>query len=140
MVLTSGKQRSFCMRNYRRITQFTYAALVIATIWLFSPAMAESGDPEIAQQAWPMIENGALVLDVRSQEEFDEAHLEGAIHIPWDDTDSLIAAIGSDQQRQVVVYCRTGNRAGKVQAALEEAGYTNIFNATGFEALQSTHP
>jgi phage shock protein E len=128
------------MHKYRKITQFVYAALVVATIWLFSPAMAGSGDPDIAKQAWPMIEDGVLVLDVRTQEEFDEAHIPGAIHIPWEDTDSIIEAIGSDQQRQVVVYCRTGNRSGKVQTALEQAGYTNIFNATGFEALQSTRP
>lgn len=128
------------MRKYRKLSQIAYAAFVIASIWLLSPAMAESGDPEIAKQAWPIIEKGALVIDVRAPEKFDEAHVEGAINIPWEDTDEIIAAIGSDKQRQVVLYCRTGNTAGKAKTALEQAGYTNIFNATGYEALQSTRP
>jgi len=128
------------MHNYPKVAQLAYAAVVVATIWLLSPAMAQSGDPDIAKQAWPLIESGALVLDVRTREEFDEGHLQDAVNIPWEDTDAIIKAIGSDQQRQVVVYCGSGKRAGKVLDALTEAGYDNIFNATGFEALQSTHP
>lgn len=128
------------MQNYRRITQFAYAALVVATIWLFSPAVAGSGDPEIAKQAWPLIESGALLIDVRTQKEWDEGHIDGATHLTSNDTDSIIAAIGSDHDRQVVLYCGSGKRADKVKAVLEEAGYTHVFNATGFEALQSTQP
>ena len=128
------------MRNYRKVVQLTYTAMVIATLWLLAPAMAGSGDPDIARQAWPLIENGALLIDVREQDEFDQGHLEGAIHIPWENTQAIIDAIGSDPHRQAVVYCRSGNRAGKVKSALAEAGYDQVFNATGLEALQSTHP
>jgi phage shock protein E len=128
------------MKNYRKVTQIAYAALVVATIWLFSPVMAGSGDPEVAKQAWPLIEAGALLIDVRTQEEWDEGHIEGATLLSSKDTDSIIAAIGNDQNRQVVLYCGSGKRADKVKAVLEQAGYTQIFNATGYEALQSTQP
>lgn len=128
------------MQKYRKITQIAYAAMVVATIWLFSPAMAGSGDPEVAKQAWPLIEAGALLIDVRTQEEWDEGHIDGATHLTSKDTDSIMAAIGSDKDRQVVLYCGSGKRAENVKTVLEQAGYTQIFNATGFEALQSTHP
>lgn len=127
------------MRNYRKLTQAFYVVLVVLTVWLVSPVMA-GGDPEAARQAWPMIESGALVIDVRSTEEFAEGHLDGAIHIEWTDTDALIEAIGSDTQRQVVFYCRSGNRAGKAIEQLKLEGYTNIFNATGLGALNETKP
>ena len=84
--------------------------------------------------------DGALLIDVRSEEEFSQGHLEGAIHIEWDQTDALMQAIGMDTRRQVVFYCRTGNRAGKSIRVLESKGYTNIFNATGLGALQATKP
>lgn len=126
------------MHNYRKLGQLVYAAMVVATIWLLSPAMADSGDPSVAKQAWPLIESGALVIDVRTQEEFDEGHLPGATNIPYKDTDAIITAIGSDHERQIVVYCRSGKRAGIVQDALAEAGFHNVFNATGLKALQST--
>jgi len=128
------------MRKYRRHTQFVYALLVVFTIWLINPVMAGGGDPVIAKQAWPMIQNGALLVDVRSEKEFTDGHLDGAVNIEWDQTDALVTAIGDNKQRPVVFYCRTGNRVGKSIAVLESMGYTNIFNATGLEALLETKP
>jgi len=127
------------MHNYRKFAPAIFVALVVLAIWLISPVMA-AGDPEAARKAWPMIESGALVIDVRSAEEFTGGHLDGAIRIDWDDTDALIKAIGSDKQRQVVFYCRSGNRASKAIAHLKLGGYTNIFNATGLGALKETKP
>lgn len=127
------------MRNYQKLTQAVIVILVVLAIWLISPVMA-AGDPEAAKQAWPMIESGALVIDVRSAEEFAGGHLDGAINVEWDDTDALIKAIGSDKQRPVVFYCRSGGRAGKAIAHLKLGGYNNIFNATGLGALKETQP
>jgi phage shock protein E len=120
--------------------QFIYALLMMVLVLLIVPVMAGGGDREAAKQAWPMIESGALLVDVRSKEEFDQGHLDNAINIEWNKTDELIAAIGSNKQRQVVFYCRSGNRVGKSIVELKSKGYTNIFNATGFEALQETRP
>jgi phage shock protein E len=128
------------MQNPNRFRQLMYVLLVIVAAWSISQTLAGGGDREAAKQAWPMIENGALLVDVRSQEEFEAEHLEGAVNIPWDNTDALMAAIGTDKQRAVVFYCRSGNRAGKSIDKLGEEGYTNIFNATGLEALKETAP
>ena len=117
------------MSKYRRPTQFIYAALVLFTIWLINPVMAGGGDPAIAEHAWPMIQSGTLLVDVRSEEEFADGHVDGAVNIEWDKTDDLIAAIGDDKQRQVVFYCRSGNRAGKAKSSLEEKGYGSVYNA-----------
>lgn len=126
------------MQKYRRPTQFFFALLVLVTVWLIAPVVAGSGDPEAAKQAWPMIESGALLIDVRSKQEFDPDHLQGAINIEWDRIDDLAAAIGDDKNRPVVFYCRSGNRAGKSIVKLKSMGYTNIFNATGIEVLRET--
>jgi len=128
------------MSKYRKTTQYVYALMVVLTILLINPVLAGGGDPEAARKAWPMIESGVLVIDVRSEKEFDEGHLDGALNIEWDKTDALAAAIGNDKQRPVVFYCRTGNRVGKAITALEALGYTNIYNATGLEALEETRP
>lgn len=127
------------MRKYRKHMQVVYVILVLLTVWLISPVLA-GGSPEAAKKAWPMIENGALLVDVRSKEEFSQGHLEGAININWDNIDALVQAIGMDTRRQVVFYCRTGNRASKSISKLQARGYTNIFNATGLGALLDTKP
>ena len=128
------------MNNYRRFTPILYVFLVIAAIWLITPVLAGGGDPEAAKLAWPMIESGALLVDVRSEEEFAAGHLDGAVNIQWDDTEALMAEIGDNKQRPVVFYCRSGNRAGKSITELGEVGYTNIYNATGLEAMKETKP
>jgi phage shock protein E len=128
------------MRNYRISKQILFIFLLLLTIWQIKFVLAGNGDTDAAKLAWPMIQNGALLVDVRSKEEFAQGHLDGAINIEWNKFDALVAAIGSDKQRQVVFYCRSGNRAGKSINQLKSLGYTNIFNATGFEALIETKP
>ena len=120
--------------------QIIFFFLVLLAVWQFKAVLAGPGDIEAARKAWPMINNGALLVDVRSEEEFVSGHLEGAINIEWDRIDALARAIGSDKQRQVVFYCRSGNRAGKSITQLRSLGYTNIFNATGLEVLLETKP
>ena len=127
------------MRNYHGLKKYSYVFLILLAVWITTTVLA-GGDHQAAKKAWPMIENGALLVDVRSEQEFAEGHLEGAININWDQTDELIAAIGNDKQRQVVFYCRSGNRVGKSIKVLESRGYTNIINATGLEALRATRP
>jgi phage shock protein E len=127
------------MRNYHGLKKYSYVFLILLAVWITTTVLAGGGH-QAAKKAWPMIENGALLVDVRSEQEFAEGHLEGAININWDQTDELIAAIGNDKQRQVVFYCRSGNRVGKSIKVLESRGYTNIINATGLEALRATRP
>lgn len=117
-----------------------FAVMFVFSLLLTTLVIAGSGDEKAAKLAWPMIESGALLVDVRSAEEFGEGHLEGAVNIDWDNYDALIKAIGEDKQRPVVFYCRSGNRAGKSIVELSTRGYTNIFNATGLKELIATKP
>ena len=87
--------------------------------------------------ALALIDAGALVLDVRSGEEFDSGHLINAVNIPVGNTATMVDEIGTDQQRLVVVYCGSGRRASLAQAALAEQGYYNVHNGTGYTALKS---
>lgn len=128
------------MRNYRKTLPIIIVLLLFFTIFVINPMMAGGSNEAAAKEAWPMIESGALVVDVRSVAEFEGGHLDGALNIEWTNMDGLIAAIGSDLQRPVVFYCRSGNRAGKSIDKLEKLGYTNIFNATGLDSLKATRP
>ncbi len=128
------------MHEFRKHTHIIYALLLILTALLVNPVMAGSGNSEAAKQAWPMIEQGALLIDVRTAGEFTQGHIDGALNIPWEQTENLMAAIGTDKQRPVIVYCRSGNRSGKAKAKLDSLGYTNVFNAMGYEALQAGKP
>ena len=67
------------------------------------------------------------VVDVRTQDEWNRGHLEGALHIEWQDILQLSSDINKDQK--IYLYCRSGNRSGKATKILEDAGYINVINA-----------
>ena len=98
------------------------------------------GDVAAATQAWDMIDEGALLIDVRTPEEYGAGHIDGSVNIPHTEMDRLVKLIGEDLSRPVVVYCRSGNRSRRAQAALQKMGYTAVFNGTGYEALRATQP
>src|SRR5262245_62147270 len=79
-------------------------------------------DPVAARK---LITAGAVVLDVRSSEEFADGHLVSATNVPVDDIQGRLAEIdklvGGDKTRPIVTYCGAGSRAAKAKQTLEAA-------------------
>jgi len=73
----------------------------------------------------------ALILDVRTQKEFDAGHVPQAILIPYDDLVSRVSELGNETGRPIVVYCESGKRAGIASTTLTEAGFTRILHLEG---------
>ena len=67
------------------------------------------------------------VIDVRTEVEWDTGHLEGALHIEWQDILNISSDIQKDEE--IFLYCRSGNRSGKATKILIDAGYLNAKNA-----------
>ena len=68
------------------------------------------------------------LIDVRSPEEFAEAHADGAINIPVDEVSQKISDITQDHDADIYVYCRSGRRAGVAQQVLNGMGYHHVTN------------
>ena len=85
-----------------------------------------------ATQARERIESGEpVVLDVREQDEWDEGHIPGAVHIPRGHLESRIERLAPDAARPVVVYCSQGNRSVFAAKTLEELGYEDVVSLAG---------
>lgn len=72
-----------------------------------------------------------LILDVRSDAEFDAGHIPGAIHIPHDQVKDRLGELPTDTTVEVVVHCQSGRRAEVAEAELIAAGYTNVRDLDG---------
>lgn len=92
------------------------------------------------QVAWEAIAKGAVIVDVRTDEEFQQGHLPGAIHIPYDQLGTRAGEIPGGQQQPMVLYCRSGRRSGIAKQTLDGLGYSNTINGGGYEALERTKP
>jgi molybdopterin/thiamine biosynthesis adenylyltransferase/rhodanese-related sulfurtransferase len=77
------------------------------------------------------LEDSALFVDVREQDEWDEGHIPGAVHIPRGYLESRIETAAPDRARQVVVYCAGGSRSAFAAKTLEELGYENVVSLAG---------
>lgn len=75
---------------------------------------------------------GAVVVDVRTPQEYAAGHVEGAINIPFDELPRRAAEIGPPTT-PIVLYCRSGHRAGIAAAALRAAGYARLWDAQRFD-------
>ena len=71
-------------------------------------------------------EKDYIILDVRTQEEFDEKHIPGAVLIPHTEIAERAEAELTDKDQLILVYCRSGNRSKQASEVLKELGYTYI--------------
>ena len=76
-------------------------------------------------------ESGYIILDVRTQEEYDEAHIPGAIVIPNTELEARAESELPDKDQMILVYCRSGRRSKLAAEILVELGYTNIYEFGG---------
>lgn len=72
-------------------------------------------------------DKNAILLDVRSPQEFKEGHLEGAINIPLYDLEKQLDKL-PDKECTTIIYCASGNRSKKAKEELENLGYKNVYD------------
>ena len=72
------------------------------------------------------IANGAKLIDVREQNEWDESHIEAALHVPQGELVERLDEVAPDTSERLVLHCRTDNRSAKMAAELASLGYDNV--------------
>ena len=76
-----------------------------------------------------IINESAILLDVRTEEEYNEKHIEGAVLLPIDDiNEESINLITEDKDNVIIVYCKSGNRSNQALNLLENLGYTEVYD------------
>lgn len=98
------------------------ALLTLVTV-LFCCARAVLADP-----VW---------IDVRSVEEYSADHIDGDANIPLAALDAQALADKYGKDAELMLYCRSGNRAGQAQEILKSAGFTNVTNAGGIADVRT---
>ncbi len=73
----------------------------------------------------------ALLLDVRTPEEFSVGHIQSAINIDFQNQSFISEIKKLDNSKTYFVYCRSGNRSGKAISLMKEHGFTNIYELQG---------
>ena len=81
--------------------------------------------------------NSTLVIDVRTQGEFQTGAYPGAINIPLDELSYRYEELGNNTNREIIVYCASGARSDYAQRILTQIGYVNVKNGGGITAMMT---
>ena len=84
----------------------------------------ETIDSNVAME---LIENDAIVIDVRTADEYNTGHIKDSINIPVEN----ISSVNYDKETVIIVYCASGMRSSNAAKTLVDLGYTNVYNLDG---------
>ena len=76
---------------------------------------------------------GAVLLDVRSPQEYREGHIPGSKNVPLQELDK-VDSVTENKDTMLYVYCRSGARSRQAVSILKHMGYTNVHNIGGIAA------
>ena len=107
------------------MTPLTWIIIIVAVAAFLLVKRLNQVKPETAQ-AW--LDKGALVIDVRSEAEYQERHLPNAINIPVSRLADEIGRYASNKEQPLLLHCLSGARSGMGVGTLKKLGYVNVSN------------
>jgi rhodanese-related sulfurtransferase len=124
----------------KKANNWIYAAIavvalaIVAAFYFMRPGQTPDSTATTSQeisvaQAYEKYQSGAFVLDVRTQEEWDEYHAPNTTLIPLDQLASRVNEL--PRNREIVVVCRSGNRSQEGRDILLRAGFTQVSSMAG---------
>jgi phage shock protein E len=69
-----------------------------------------------------------FIIDVRTEEEWNNGHIEGSILIPYEQIGEKIDTVAKDTSQKIYVYCKTGRRSTIAKETLDKLGYKDVVN------------
>ena len=82
-------------------------------------------------------DSNSILVDVRTDAEWNEGYIETAIHIPLNELMQKIELIAKNKKQRIYLYCRSGNRSGKAEQVLQTNGYIYARNIGGIKEASS---
>jgi len=105
---------------------------------IYAPAAAASEAVKKAEyikitpeRAREMINRGAVILDVRTKDEYNAAHISGAVLLPVDDIKFLAPSVLPDKSAAILVHCMSGIRSERAARMLLDMGYASVYDFGG---------
>jgi phage shock protein E len=92
--------------------------------------------PPVDFEAWKA--KGAIILDVRTADEFKRGHIKGALNVPLQDLPK--SGKLKNKNQPIITCCASGMRSAAAAATLQKAGFTEVMNGGGWQSLQNKWP
>ncbi len=97
---------------------------------------ADTVSDQVSDIAAAEVIDDFIIIDVRSDDEWETGHLETAVHIPHTEIAQRIGEVTDDKDAKIILHCAVGGRAGKAKEALEAIGFTEVENGGGLDDVK----
>lgn len=97
---------------------------------LFSALFGKTDDSQLIEA----IKSGAFLVDVRTAAEFSTGSVKGAVNIPLDEISGQLSKFKG--KKNIVVFCRSGNRSGQAKNILEQNGFQHVINGGTWQNVE----
>ena len=132
-----SKSSRHAKRKKEQNRLFAGAAILVIMVVLVIVIFGNSSEDLVStlplavsvEEAYSYREDGAFILDVRTQQEWDAGHIPGAILIPLDELPNRLNEV--PENMEIVVVCRSGNRSGTGRDILLSNGFTSVTSMEG---------
>ena len=118
-----------------RVGRSLGTALVVAVLALLPLHASMAADTAVDLKV--AHENGAILVDVRSESEFSSGALEGADNYPVQGLPQSLIDAGITLDDDIIVYCRSGRRSAQAKAVLRAAGFKLVLDGGAMSALEA---
>jgi rhodanese-related sulfurtransferase len=107
-------------------------AVLALAVLAYEASRARSGGQSVGpMDAVRLMNQGAMLLDLRSQAEFDSGHILDSRHVPQDQLGSSVETLRKYKDKVVITCCESGMRSGAAARVLQAQGFTKVVNLKG---------
>lgn len=122
------------MQNLFKIG-FIVLVMAFSSTVIYSQNIIPVTKSRTTQKTKQTTKNETFYVDVRTTAEFAQGSVKGAINIPLDQIENQLAKF--KDKKNIVVFCRSGNRSSQAKVILEQNGFTNIKNGGSWEDVNA---
>lgn len=112
-----------------RVTNF-FKLLPLLLFSIFANANGQQIEPQALVRLLQK-QQAPFILDVRSAQEYQQGHIQGAINISYDLLEANSQLIAAHKDKPIIVYCRSGKRAQRAEQILQRKGFTQLIDLKG---------
>jgi len=117
--------------NHPMLVGSFFAILTLLVFNLFGGRMRGYSVASPADATTLINRNEALVIDVRTEKEFNDGHIVNALHIPQADIKNRVNELEKHKHKPIIVSCRSGQRSAQVCGVLKKQGFDHTYNLAG---------
>ncbi len=115
--------------------------LLVCTLFLCSCNDEKKEDKAVVEKVTcsemlELVDDGAVLIDVRTLVEYNAKHIDGAINLPVENIANTIEKEIKDKEKKIVLYCRSGNRSATAGQTLIDMGYKNVYDMGGMSSCE----